>query len=75
MTLTDRAGKATTIGQVPNQAGCPTDVPAWYYDDPSAPKSIELCSNACKLVTGAETGAHVSVVVGCQDTIVQPPVR
>lgn len=75
VTLTDQAGKATTIGQVPNQGGCPDDVPAWYYDDPTAPKSIELCSNACKLVTDAETGARVNVVVGCQDTVVQPPVR
>jgi hypothetical protein len=75
VTLTDHAGKATTIGQVPNQAGCPDDVPAWYYDNPAAPAAIELCKNACTLVTAAESGAHVSVVVGCQDTLIQPPVR
>lgn len=75
VTLTDSADKATQIGQVPDKASCPTDVPAWYYDKPSAPTAIELCSNACSLVTDATTGSRVSVVVGCEKTVVVPPIR
>jgi hypothetical protein len=75
VTLTDQDGDVTTIGQVANEAACPNDVPAWYYDNPATPRAIRLCENACDLVTGAANGARVNVVVGCQDTVVVPPVR
>jgi hypothetical protein len=70
--LADPSGTPTTIGQVPNQAACPTDQPAWYYDDPGAPTMIHLCPTACDLVSTAAQGARVTVVVGCQDTITVP---
>ncbi len=73
VTLTDQNGSDTTIGQVPDQASCPSDQPAWYYDDPSAPNSVVLCDNACDLVSNAANGSHVTVVVGCEDTVVLPP--
>ncbi len=73
VTLTDQSGSDTTIGQVTDQAACPTDQPAWYYDDPGAPTSIMLCENACDLVSNAANGSHVTVVVGCEDTVVLPP--
>jgi hypothetical protein len=72
VTLTDQSDMDTTIGQVPNMAGCPTDRPAWYYDDPIAPQSIHLCQNACALVTDATAGSRVTVVVGCYDTVKIP---
>jgi hypothetical protein len=75
VTLTDSGNVATKIGQVPAAADCPTDVPAWYYDNPAAPTSIKLCANACTLVTGSATGSRVSVVVGCEATVVVPPVK
>jgi len=68
VTLT-QGGTTTTIGQVPGEADCPTDRPAWYYDDPSAPTQIHLCPNACSLVSEAGDGARIDVVVGCQDTV------
>ena len=75
VTLTDGAGVVTTIGQVPDAASCPSDVPAWYYDNPVSPGAVELCKNACNLVTEAAMGSRVNVVVGCQDTVVVPPIR
>jgi hypothetical protein len=68
VTLT-QGGTTTTIGQVPSEAECPTDRPAWYYDDPAAPTAIHLCPNACTLVSAAGDGARVDVVVGCMDTV------
>ncbi len=70
VTLTDTTNVDTTIGQVPNAAACPTDQPAWYYDNPSAPSTIELCPMACTLVTDAVQGSRVTVVLGCEDTVV-----
>lgn len=69
VTLTE-AGVTTTIGQVPDEASCPTDRPAWYYDDPGAPTQILLCPSACDIVGGAGVGARVDIVVGCQETVV-----
>jgi hypothetical protein len=68
--LSDGSGGRTTIGQVPDRASCPTDQPAWYYDNPSAPTRIHLCPSACDAVTNAAQGARVSVIVGCQGTVV-----
>jgi hypothetical protein len=62
-------GKTTTIGRVPNEAACPADQPAWYYDDPSAPTQIHLCPYACSLVSEAEDGARVTVVIGCREVV------
>jgi hypothetical protein len=69
VTLT-QGGTTTTIGRVTDEAACPGDRPAWYYDDPTSPAAIHLCPNACTLVSGAADGARVDVVVGCQDTVV-----
>jgi len=52
-----------------NATVCPTDRLAWYYDNPAAPKAIHLCPNACDFVTVTESGSHVSVVLGCMDTV------
>jgi hypothetical protein len=68
VTLT-QSGDTTTIGQVQAQASCPSDQPAWYYDDPAAPTEINLCPNACTLVTAAGEGARLNVVVGCETTV------
>jgi hypothetical protein len=62
-------GTTTTIGQVPDQGACPTDQAAWYYDNASSPTRINLCPNACNLVTSSGEGARVNVVVGCQRTV------
>ena len=69
VTLT-QGGTTTTIGRVANEAACPADQPAWYYDNPGAPTTIHLCPSACTLVSGAADGARVSVVVGCTNTVI-----
>jgi len=75
VTLTDSKKTETTIGQVANEAACPDDVPAWYYDDPAHPTKILLCDKACSAVTDADNGSKVSIVVGCEQTVVVPPIR
>jgi hypothetical protein len=60
----------TTIGQVPTLDACPVDQPAWYYDNPDAPTMIHLCPATCDLVTATAEGSQVSVVLGCEDTVV-----
>jgi hypothetical protein len=67
----DAEGAETTtfIGQVPDEAACPADEPAWFYDSLTMPTAIELCQSTCDLVSQAAQGSRVSVVVGCQDTV------
>jgi hypothetical protein len=36
----------------------------WYYDDPAAPKSLQLCESTCMLVQGAGQ-AKIDLVLGC----------
>lgn len=40
----------------------------WYYDNPSAPRSIKLCDATCKSLSGNA----IQVEFGC-DTVVRPP--
>lgn len=40
------------------------DPNGWRYDDPNAPKQIELCTNQCSAVK-ADAYSSVSVVLGC----------
>lgn len=69
VTLTEGA-TVTTIPQAANEAACPTDQPAWYYDSPSTPTKIFLCEDACATVSAAGDGAELNVVAGCTATIV-----
>lgn len=70
VTLTQGDGGATVIGRVSSAASCPATTPAWYYDNPAAPTTINLCKTACDLVTAATNGAQVNVAVGCQETVI-----
>jgi len=42
-------------------AACGTDV-AWYYDDPSQPKTIRMCPSACDMI---KTGGMIQIQLGC----------
>lgn len=66
VTFTAEDGTPMTIGQAGDEAACPADQLAWYYDNPAAPATIHLCPNACEFV---KTVARVDVVVGCQQTV------
>jgi hypothetical protein len=51
------------LKNVGTAAGCdPTDG-GWYYDDPAAPKIIELCPASCDAVMASD--ADVQVLLGC----------
>jgi hypothetical protein len=39
-------------------------VPAWHYDDPAAPKRIELCASACDMLR-QDGGGAITVLFGC----------
>lgn len=40
---------------------------AWFYDDPEAPKRVELCPAACTLV---KAGGRIDIAFGCAPSIV-----
>lgn len=51
------------IYHVETAADCGTDG-GWYYDDPSAPKSVELCASTCGAVS--LPGTRLRFSIGCQ---------
>lgn len=55
---------------VDSQASCDASG-GWYYDDPSAPASVELCPSTCDAVS--VPGASLRFSVGCQS--LSKPVR
>jgi hypothetical protein len=63
------ASAATLVPQtfMGDSANCGAEG-GWYYDNPSAPTSIELCDSTCALLSGGS----VQVEFGC-DTVMQPP--
>jgi hypothetical protein len=61
-------GMPMTIPQVPSMAMCPSSGNAWYYDNPSAPTEIILCSSTCGTIEADTTGS-VGITLGCQTVI------
>jgi hypothetical protein len=49
---------------VENEAACPLDQPAWYYDNNAAPTQINLCPFACMTVSG-DSAAKLDILIGC----------
>lgn len=60
-------GSAQTIKQVANADEC-TAAGGWFYDNPSAPTSIELCPATCDAVQ-SDTGAKINIVLGCKTDV------
>jgi len=56
------AGERTLIPNVADAAACGAE-PGWYYDNPAAPRTLELCNASCVSVTGS-----VEIDFGC-DTV------
>jgi hypothetical protein len=63
-------GQTTLIGKVEGRSICPDSKPAWYFNSNSAPTEVVLCPAACDLVTGAQSGAKLSIVGGCSETVI-----
>jgi hypothetical protein len=69
--FTATGGQPELVPQVANQAACPSSGNAWYYDNPSSPTQILLCTTTCGTVA---TGGTVDVLTGCQ-TVMAPPTK
>jgi hypothetical protein len=63
-------GDTTLIGKVAGESNCPAVAPAWYFDSNATPNEVILCKSACDLVTAAESGATLSIVGGCSETVI-----
>jgi len=66
----EQSGDTTLIGKVTGESTCPAAEPAWYFDSNAAPGAVVLCKSACDLVTAAESGAKLSIVGGCSETVI-----
>jgi Mg-chelatase subunit ChlD len=66
--FTASGGKPELVPQVADKGHCPASSNAWYYDNPSSPTEIILCTTTCGTVA---TGGEVDVLTGCQ-TVVMP---
>ena len=58
---------ATTVYNVPNEAGCDPTEGGWYYDDPTAPEMILLCPATCADVQA--NNLAVNILVGCETIV------
>jgi von Willebrand factor type A domain len=66
--FTPSSGTPIVVPYVTDKSKCPSSGNAWYYDDPSNPTQILLCTTTCGTVSA---GGEVDVLTGCQ-TVVQP---
>ncbi len=66
VTYTTGDGQDQTIGQVASAADCAGG--GWFYDDPSAPTTLELCPETCAVVQ-ADAGAELGIVLGCKTVL------
>jgi von Willebrand factor type A domain len=57
-----------TIPKVQDQASCPANGDAWYYDNPSSPTKVILCPSTCDKVK-QDSGAEVGVQFGCKSIV------
>jgi len=67
--FTATGGSPELVPQVASKAQCPASGNAWYYDNPSSPSQILLCTSTCGTVA---TGGTVDVLTGCQTVMAQP---
>jgi hypothetical protein len=65
----DATCKASTFTYVESAAKCSGQKSGWYYDDPAAPKQINLCAPTCEQVRAA--GGQLQVSVGCMTQVIQ----
>jgi von Willebrand factor type A domain len=66
--FTASGGKPAVVPQVADKAHCPASGNAWYYDNPSSPTQILLCTTTCGTVSA---GGELDVLTGCQ-TVLEP---
>ncbi|MBS2027696.1 MAG: VWA domain-containing protein [Deltaproteobacteria bacterium] len=57
-------GSSAEIPNVANASACPASGDAWYYDDPSVPQHVVLCSSTCSAV-GNDPTSSVNLLLDC----------
>jgi hypothetical protein len=65
--FTDTACQTRTIYYVDKVESCDPAQGGWYYDNPAAPKSIQLCARTCDDVS--VPGSQFLLSVGCQTVV------
>jgi hypothetical protein len=61
--FTAAGGSSMIVPQVSDKSKCPSSGDAWYYDDPTTPTEILLCTTTCGTVSA---GGELDVLTGCQ---------
>jgi hypothetical protein len=61
----------TLVLKVSDKGACGSAQGGWYYDDPSAPTSINLCESTCALAKTA-FGGRIDILVGCKTEVATP---
>ena len=59
----DSSCTLSTIYNVPDVASCDATSGGWYYDNPAAPSSVNLCGASCDRVSAP--GGRLAFTVGC----------
>jgi hypothetical protein len=60
---------AFDIGQVTNRAACGAQG-GWYYDNPTDPKTVNLCEQSCAKVNTSGEGA-IQILFGCAGIVIK----
>jgi hypothetical protein len=60
-------GAPQIVPQVTDKGHCPASGNAWYYDNPSSPSEILLCTTTCGTVSA---GGELDVLTGCTTVMV-----
>lgn len=60
----DDNGEVVVLGYVESQQDCAEVGAGWYYDDPAAPTTIEVCPFTCGVFNTIESGS-IEIVFGC----------
>ncbi len=63
----DSSCALSTIYNVESAASCDSALGGWYYDDPDAPTTVELCAASCEQVSAP--GGRLAFTVGCQTKV------
>ena len=68
--VTDGTSPAVVVPRVANEAACGSAA-GWYYDDPTTPTKVILCSASCDAAQskGGATPPKIEVLFGCQSVI------
>jgi hypothetical protein len=69
VSFTPANGASIALGQVGSRRQC-GPMGGWYFDDPSAPRSVSLCDASCRLVNSSPDG-ELSLLFGCMTNVIR----